>query len=499
MKKILILAANPRKDLNLDREIRDLKRIIESSQDSEDFEVVNELAVRVSDLQDLLFKYRPQIVHFCGHGGGELGLMFESDSGREQQVETAALSDLFRLFANNVECVLLNACYSETQANSIVEHINYVIGMNQAIRDDAAIAFAKGFYRALGYSCAIEEAFEFGCNAIQLEISGSAVARSEGSAVERKLKVVNKVESTAIPEHLKPKLKKKSTLSAVAEAPVISPEQRLVLQSVIDASVKPESAVKSESDRGQKPHKKSWWMIGGVALGLLVLLGGVGSRLLLPGMARSAVQTGQEKFKSGDSQKAEADYQWAIKLDPDNPPAHLHLGILYESAQQLESARVHYAIAARQNEFTAVNHLARLYLLEQQNNEAVGLLTNALKAENQFDRAIKEETKYGILTNLGWANLQQGKYSNAADDLEKAIAIKQSVNLDEQFASLAAPHCLLAQVHEALKKPKEALEEWAICLDYKDSSKPEEEKWAVTAQQKIDVQNSKNTKPKKSN
>jgi tetratricopeptide (TPR) repeat protein len=496
MKKILILAANPRKDLNLDREIRDLKRIIESSQDTEDFEVVNELAVRVSDLQDLLFKYRPQIVHFCGHGGGELGLMFESDSGREQQVGTAALSDLFRLFANNVECVLLNACYSETQADSIVDHINYVIGMNQAIRDDAAIAFAKGFYRALGYSCAIEEAFEFGCNAIQLEISGSSVAGSKGSAVERKLNVVNPVESMAIPEHLKPKLKKKSTLSAVAEAPAISPEQRVVLQSAIDTSLKSGSAVKSEYDRDQKPRKKRWWMLGGVILSLLAL-GGVGSRLLLPGMARSAVQTGREKFKSGDTQKAEADYQWAIKLDPDNPPAHLQLGILYESVQQLELARVHYAIAARQNEFTAVNHLARLYLLKQQNNEAIGLLTKALKAENQFDRQLKEETKYGILTNLGWAKLQQGAYSNATDYLEKAIAIKQSVNLDEQFVSLAAPHCLLAQIHEALKKPKEALEEWEVCLNYKDSSKPEEAKWAVTAQQKIDAQVSKNNKPKK--
>jgi tetratricopeptide (TPR) repeat protein len=496
MKKILILAANPRKDLNLDREIRDLKRIIESSQDSEDFEVVNELAVRVSDLQDLLFKYRPQIVHFCGHGGGELGLMFENDSGREQQVGTAALSDLFRLFASNVECVLLNACYSETQANSIVDHINYVIGMNQAIRDDAAIAFAKGFYRALGYSCAIEEAFEFGCNAIQLEISGSSVARSEGT--ERKLNVTNGVESTAIPEHLKPKLKKKSTLSSVAEAPVISPAQRVLLQSEIDASLKPESGVKLDRDLGQKPSKKRWLVIGGMVLGLLAL-GGVGSRLVLPGIARSAVQTGQEQFKGGDNQKAEANYKWAIKLDPDNPQAHLHLGILYESAQQLEPARVHYAIAARQNEFTAVNHLARLYILKQQNNEAVGLLMKALKSENQFDRKIKEETKYEILTNLGWTNLQMGKYTNAEDYLERAIAIKQSVNLDEQFASLAAPHCLLAQVHEALKKPKEALEEWAICLDYKDSSKPEEEKWAVTAKQKIDAQSSKNMKSKKLN
>ena len=51
--KILILASNPRKDLNLDCEIRDLKEVIEKSRNREQFEAVIELAMRVGDLQDL--------------------------------------------------------------------------------------------------------------------------------------------------------------------------------------------------------------------------------------------------------------------------------------------------------------------------------------------------------------------------------------------------------------------------------------------------------------
>ena len=148
--KILILASNPRKDLNLDREIRDLRNVIEASRNRQEFEVEDALAVRVGDLQDLLFKHKPQIVHFCGHGSGQQGLVFEGNDGGEQWVRAEALSELFRLFSKNVGCVLLNACYSEEQANAIVNHIDYVIGMNQEIRDDAAIAFSKGFYRALG-------------------------------------------------------------------------------------------------------------------------------------------------------------------------------------------------------------------------------------------------------------------------------------------------------------------------------------------------------------
>lgn len=244
MKKILILASNPRKDLNLDTEIRDLKKVIESSRQREDFTVVDELAVRVGDLQELMLKHRPQIVHFCGHGGGEQGLVFESDVGREHLLRTEALANLFRLCSSYTECVLLNACYSEEQANAIVTHIDYVIGMNQEIRDDAAIAFAKGFYRALGYACSIEEAYEFGSNAIQLEISGSSVVRSAVSEVQRKLEVIDAVTNTSIPEHLKPILKKKGTLTLDASPNSLSQETKVEIQLGIDQSLEGDFKVK---------------------------------------------------------------------------------------------------------------------------------------------------------------------------------------------------------------------------------------------------------------
>lgn len=242
--KILILASNPRKDLSLDREIRDLQGVIERSRYREHLEVDMGLAVRVSDLQDLLLKHQPQIVHFCGHGGGEQGLVFESDDEQEQWVRAEALSDLFRLFANTVDCVLLNACYSEAQAKAIVEHINYVVGMQQAIRDDAAIAFSKGFYRALGYACSIEQAYEFGCNAIQLEISGSSKQRAGASEVQRKLEVVDTVAQIAIPEHLKPLLNRKTTLSPRSTSTVtaLSPDEQTALRLKVDQALAEESA-----------------------------------------------------------------------------------------------------------------------------------------------------------------------------------------------------------------------------------------------------------------
>jgi len=79
------------------------------------------------------------------------------------------LAALFEQFADQVGCVVLNACYSEAQANAIARHIEYVIGMNQEIGDKAAIAFSIGFYQALGAGRTVEEAYKLGCIQIRLQ------------------------------------------------------------------------------------------------------------------------------------------------------------------------------------------------------------------------------------------------------------------------------------------------------------------------------------------
>jgi len=63
---------------------------------------------------------------------------------------------------------VLNACFSEPQAEAIAEHIDYVIGTREAIGDDTAIAFSIGFYRALAAARSVEEAFQLGCAEIRM-------------------------------------------------------------------------------------------------------------------------------------------------------------------------------------------------------------------------------------------------------------------------------------------------------------------------------------------
>jgi CHASE2 domain-containing sensor protein len=171
MKKVLILAANPKdtKYLRLNQELRDIGEGLRRSQNRDQFSIKQELAVRPKDIRRTVLDFKPQIVHFSGHGTEKEGLIFEDDNGKSKLVSGDALAGFFKLFAEQVECVVLNCCYSEVQAKAIAQHINYVIGMNQEIGDKAAIEFAVGFYDALGAGNTIEFAYEMGCNAVQME------------------------------------------------------------------------------------------------------------------------------------------------------------------------------------------------------------------------------------------------------------------------------------------------------------------------------------------
>ncbi|WP_414620148.1 CHAT domain-containing protein [Calothrix sp. CCY 0018] len=167
IKTILILAANPKNTsrLRLEEEIREIDEGLRRANKREQFKLEMKLAVRQRDFYRAILDTQPQIIHFCGHGAGEDGILLEDETGMTAFVEAETLASLFKLFAKKgVECVVLNACYSEVQAEAISQHINYVVGMNQAIGDKAAINFAVAFYDALAAGEDVEFAFELGCS-----------------------------------------------------------------------------------------------------------------------------------------------------------------------------------------------------------------------------------------------------------------------------------------------------------------------------------------------
>lgn len=171
IKSILLLAANPKgtKNLRLQEEEREIKERLRLAGYGK-VPINSAGAIRPRDVQQAMLDFNPHVVHFSGHGAGQEGLVFEDAIGQEKLVDSEALAELFELFSDQVECVVLNACYSKFQAEAIAQHIDYVIGMSKEIGDNAAIKFSVGFYTALGAGRPFKFAYKLGCNAIRLEL-----------------------------------------------------------------------------------------------------------------------------------------------------------------------------------------------------------------------------------------------------------------------------------------------------------------------------------------
>jgi MFS family permease len=210
MPKLLILSSNPRGDLKINREVSDLHNAIKRFGN---FEIGLGLEVRSQELSGLLAEHSPQFVHFCGHGAGEKGLVFQDENEREQLVSTEILARIFKTFSEEINCAVLNACDSDRQSEAIVQHIDYSIGMSQPILDQAAHLFSIGFYKGLAAGKSIEQAYEMGCIAIQ--IWWETNSQSTQSRQYRKAEYVGEIIQPAQPqlaEYLKPVLRKKNTL-----------------------------------------------------------------------------------------------------------------------------------------------------------------------------------------------------------------------------------------------------------------------------------------------
>jgi hypothetical protein len=171
MIKILFLAANPKDTdpLRFGEEARTIQERLRLADLRDEFSVVQELAMRVTDLQGYLLRHQPHIVHFSGHGSEAGEIILEDVKGQTASVSPAALKRTFAVLKDNVRCVVLNACYSQIQARGIAGSIDCVVGMSRAIGDDSAIAFAASFYQGLGYGRSIKDAFDLGCGQIDLE------------------------------------------------------------------------------------------------------------------------------------------------------------------------------------------------------------------------------------------------------------------------------------------------------------------------------------------
>lgn len=169
--KILFLAANPTgtTQLALDEECRQITEKIRAADHRDSLELITRWAVRPEDLLQHFNQHKPHVVHFSGHGTRTEEIVLLDKDKNPKPIPAPALRQLFATLKDNIRVVVLNACFSKSQAAAITDVVDCAIGMNKAIGDDAAITFAAAFYQAIGFGRSVKVAFESGKTALMLE------------------------------------------------------------------------------------------------------------------------------------------------------------------------------------------------------------------------------------------------------------------------------------------------------------------------------------------
>ncbi|BCM88885.1 hypothetical protein IAD21_00727 [Abditibacteriota bacterium] len=170
--QILFLSANPTgtSQLALGVEARDIEIKLRAAE-YRNVELLTKWAVRTDDLLQYFNQHQVNIVHFSGYGSPSDEIILVGSDGNAKPVSKVALTNLFRVFNSkgNIRVVILNSYYTFPQAEAITQHVDCAIGMNKAIDDNAARIFVTSFYRAIGFGKSVQNAFDQGVLALQLE------------------------------------------------------------------------------------------------------------------------------------------------------------------------------------------------------------------------------------------------------------------------------------------------------------------------------------------
>jgi len=168
---VLFLAANPvdTPALRLDEEARSIQEKIRLSEYRDCIRFESRWATRALDILQAINETKPTIVHFSGHGAdtGELALL--NQDGSTKLVTKEAISMAMSTAADTIRLVVFNACFSEIQAEAVVDHIESAIGMSTSIGDDAACVFAAQLYSSIGFGRSLQTSFKQAVAALMLE------------------------------------------------------------------------------------------------------------------------------------------------------------------------------------------------------------------------------------------------------------------------------------------------------------------------------------------
>ena len=134
---------------------------------------------------------------------------------------------------------------------------------------------------------------------------------------------------------------------------------------------------------------------------------------------RHLITLGEVKLALGDDEGTAEAYRAVLALDPENPDAHLELGILHERRGETAEAEEHFveSLKADPGNPRALYSFASLYYTADDLETAEEILERAVAADAEYSPA---------LSALASIRARRGEYGDALDFIERAVEAGES-------------------------------------------------------------------------
>ena len=157
--KVLIAMANSRDRQRFDADgelgaiVTEIRRAMR-----DDVDVVPCPATTLDQLAEAIRREKPHVFHFSGHGDRD-GIFLTGTDGDAVHVKPVTMGTLLEQAEETLRLVILNTCNSAEQARALTGFVDCAIGTSLDITDDAALAFSRSFYSAVGDGSSVRQAF----------------------------------------------------------------------------------------------------------------------------------------------------------------------------------------------------------------------------------------------------------------------------------------------------------------------------------------------------
>ena len=175
-KRILLVGISPRNFSKVPYDIESREIGILLRKKKEKFEFEKEFAITLNLLQEILFEFKPNILHFTGFLVAKKSkkIIFHDKNDEAKKIEIEHFISIMKNF-KEIKCIVLNVSNSKELASELSRFFPEVIGWDSWLEDEAALSFSYSFYLGVSNGKNYFESYEMAKASVLIKRSDDKV------------------------------------------------------------------------------------------------------------------------------------------------------------------------------------------------------------------------------------------------------------------------------------------------------------------------------------